>query len=213
MDSVCWSTFTKGLAWSTSVSTLLIKLTFSRLGGRHRTEVAFALFTQLARIRFTVFPSCFRIRISRCHRDLSTSVHCLVWGQCMKCLIVDRTHLVLASGKLVLQKKTYSCLTRPTRACHFLFSWCLFAQVTEGLGGDLFSALKAEWELFWPGLWVMDRRFWPSDKSTPEPTSQVSINWFCLVQFGDLMFWWLNYATLVGKGTDWRIWGMVTAIG
>ena len=65
----------------------------------HSTEVAFSLHTQPARVRFLAFPRYFR------SRDFSTAVQCRVCGECMKCLIVDQTHLELASGKLVLQKR------------------------------------------------------------------------------------------------------------
>ena len=41
-------------------------------------------------------------RISWCCWGLLTAVHCLECGQCKKSTIVDRTHLVVASGKLVL---------------------------------------------------------------------------------------------------------------
>ena len=77
------------------------------VGGWHSTEVAFALLTQLARARFSPLPRFlkFKFEFSRCRRDLSTAVHCLVCGQCMKCLIVDRTHLAQDSSKLVLLKK------------------------------------------------------------------------------------------------------------
>ena len=39
-------------------------------------------------------------------------MHCLMCGQCTKCLIIDLTHLVLASDKLVLQRKVFisACL-------------------------------------------------------------------------------------------------------
>ena len=50
------------------------------MGGRHSTEVALALLTQLTRVRFSAFPRFFRIkkiRISWCCRDLSTGVCCL----------------------------------------------------------------------------------------------------------------------------------------
>ena len=84
------------------------------LGGWHSTEVAFALLILLARVWFSVFTRFFReIQISWCRRDLSTAVHCLVCvDSAWKSLILDQTHLVLASGKLVLEKQNWTILTK-----------------------------------------------------------------------------------------------------
>ena len=79
------------------------------MGGRHSTEVAFALPTQQPRVRISVsaFPSFFwEIFLGKMFLMLLDRVNqrrCLEEsGQRLE--NVDRTHLVLASGKLVLQK-------------------------------------------------------------------------------------------------------------
>ena len=76
--------------------------------GRHCTEVAFVLLTQPAQVGFLAFPRFFQRNSNFLfsQRFIDSSALLSVCGQCMKsCLIVDGTHLVLASGKLVLQKR------------------------------------------------------------------------------------------------------------
>ena len=65
-------------------------------GGRHCTAVAFALTTQPARVPFLAFPVLLGFNDSKSTAYTVDSA---------RGLIVIQTHLVLASGKLVLQKK------------------------------------------------------------------------------------------------------------
>ena len=57
----------------------------------------FTLLTQPSCVRFSALPKIFDV--AEIYRLLRES------GQCKKSLVVDRTHLVLVSGKLVQQKK------------------------------------------------------------------------------------------------------------
>ena len=68
-------------------------------GGRRGTEVAFALPTQSSRVWFSSFLNLFRYSW-----DLSTAALLREKVDSPKCPIVVWTHLVLVSGKLVLQK-------------------------------------------------------------------------------------------------------------
>ena len=92
-------------------------------GGRHSTEVAVVLLIQLAQVRFSAFPRFFHIQIYWCRRDLLTAVHCLVcghWTVHENVEIFYRTHLVLASGKLVLQNNVTTGQFHKTGHCAFL---------------------------------------------------------------------------------------------
>ena len=68
-------------------------------GGLYNTEVAFLLLTQKPQVRFSAFP--------KLYLDIA-DIYRRRWfeksGQSLE--NVDRTPLVLASGKLVLQKRT-----------------------------------------------------------------------------------------------------------
>ena len=69
----------------------------NKLGGLHSTEVVFLLLNQQPWVRFLVFPQNY-FDVAEIYQQ-----HWLeVSGQRLK--NVDRTHLVLASGKQVLQK-------------------------------------------------------------------------------------------------------------
>ena len=68
------------------------------MGGRHSTEVAFALPTQPSQVQLSAFPI-------QCYWDLSTAALLRDRVDSAKSLVVDQTHLVLVFGKLVVQKK------------------------------------------------------------------------------------------------------------
>ena len=70
-------------------------------GGRHSTEVAFALYTQPARVEFSAFPRFFRNFLMLLRFNDSA----LLREVTVQSLIAVQTHLVLVRGKLVQQKK------------------------------------------------------------------------------------------------------------
>ena len=82
----------------------MIKLLLKRLEirwGRYSPEVAFALHTQPARVQFSAFPRFFRNFLMLLRFNDSA----LLWEWTVQSLKVVRTHLVLISGRLVLQKR------------------------------------------------------------------------------------------------------------
>ena len=73
------------------------------LGGCIAQWIAFLLLTQRPRVWFSAFPRFFR-NFLMLLRFINSSALLRAWTVQNKCLIVNRTHLVLACGKLVLQK-------------------------------------------------------------------------------------------------------------
>ena len=69
--------------------------------------VAFLLLTQRPRVWFLAFPRFVR-NFLMLLRFIHSSALLRAWTVQKKCLIVDRTHLVLASSKLVLQTKPFT---------------------------------------------------------------------------------------------------------
>ena len=68
--------------------------------GQHRTEVVFALPTRPSQVHFLPFPNK-KINMA----EIYGQQHCLEKVDRAKSLIIDRTHLVLDSGRLALQKE------------------------------------------------------------------------------------------------------------
>ena len=95
-----WNSFKK-MGWECSqLDQLVSPNAIEKLGGWHSTELAFALLTQPARVWFSAFPKTFRnFLMSLKFNDSALLRECTVQS-----LIVVQTHLVLVSGKLVLQK-------------------------------------------------------------------------------------------------------------
>ena len=75
------------------------------VGGRHSTAVAFALRTQPARVQFPAFLIFFQ-RKNLMLLGFNDRKRTAYTVDSASCLIVIWTHLVLASGKLVLQKNS-----------------------------------------------------------------------------------------------------------
>ena len=101
-------------------------------GGRglHRTEVAFLLLTQRPWVLFSAFPSIFPLMLLRFIDDIAKSS-----GQRLD--NVNRTHLVLASGKLVLQKYADSGQTSNTNTSKSIDSLIMFLFVLKLNMADL----------------------------------------------------------------------------
>ena len=85
-----------------------------KLGGRDSTEVLPSSQPAIPG-SILVVPESFQLKIYNWKifgvAEIYRQWHCLESGQCKKSLIVDRTHLVLVSGKLVLQKESVLTLT------------------------------------------------------------------------------------------------------
>ena len=73
-------------------------------GGQHSKEVAFALLTQSAWVWFSALPRFFKFEFLDVVEIYRQQCPALCVDSAWKCLIVDWTHLVQASGKLELQK-------------------------------------------------------------------------------------------------------------
>ena len=93
------------------------QLNIRSLGGRQSTEVALALPTQLSQVRFLAVLVFFQIWF---YWVLSTVALLRESGQ-WKSLMVDWTHLVLVSGKLVLQKEKEEESPKPAATTYGFF--------------------------------------------------------------------------------------------
>ena len=82
-------------------STDFLDQAYSHLGGGlQNTEVAYLLLTQQPWVRYSVFPRIFLLMLLRFIDSTALNI-----GQILE--YVNWTHLALASGKLILQNKTY----------------------------------------------------------------------------------------------------------
>ena len=81
-------------------------LTQTQLLVGQSTEAAFTLLTQQPRVRFSGFPKIFLRKINSMSPRLIDSSLLREWT--VRSLTVDRIHLVLTSGKVVLQKNQFT---------------------------------------------------------------------------------------------------------
>ena len=100
-----------------------LRLKMTTLGGCIAQWIAFLLLTQQPRVWFSAFPRFFR-NFLMLLRFINSSALLRAWTVQNKCLIVNRTHLVLACGKLVLQKWPF--FQKLFSLCHFLTTVCHF---------------------------------------------------------------------------------------